>query len=323
MFFLIFLFFLIFVSPDLRVRVFACSRVSASRPSCTLSEAMAQATPSIDAVTAARLYAASGAQRWAVAPEAFRAVLADSVAHRFPEGAEQPAVDEYLASVHTADLGLALACRMGHEPAWEHFVLELRPALYATARTIAGDEGRELADSLYAELFGVSPTGAERRSLLAYYHGRSRLVTWMRAVLVQRLTDRRRATSRLVPLDAVAEATPAAVQDTDPDRSPYVAFAQQALDAAIDELDPRDRIRLRLYYGQDLTLLRIGRLLGESEATVSRRLQRARRQLRGSVERALRVQYGLSEEAVRRSFEYAAEAPELTLDRMLSRAEDG
>lgn len=280
--------------------------------------------PPIQPATSARLYTSSGAELWGVSLDVFREALLASLAHRFPDGADQASLDEYLESLHTEDLALAAACRLGCEPAWEHFVLTLRPALYAAARTIAGDEGRELADSLYAELFGVSPTGAARGSLLAYYHGRSRLVTWLRAVLVRRLVDRRRASSRLVSLDPSADPPAAAVARTDdPDRSSYVGFAQEALDAAIDELDPRDRIRLRLYYGQDLTLRRIGRLLGESEATVSRKLERARRTLRASVERALRTRYGLSDEAVLRSLEYAAEAPELTLDRLLSRAEDG
>lgn len=113
------------------------------------------------------------------------------------------------------------------------------------------------------------------------------------------------------------------VTPVDPRRDEYVAAAQQALDSAIDTLDPRDRLRLRLYYGQDLTLARIGRLLGEHEATVSRHLSRARRTLKQRVERTLAREHGLSAAAIRACFDYAAEAPELRLDRLLSRAEDG
>ena len=44
-------------------------------------------------------------------------------------------------------------------------------------------EAEELADSLFAELYGLS---AEKRgSLLRYFHGRSSLKTWLRAVLAQ------------------------------------------------------------------------------------------------------------------------------------------
>jgi RNA polymerase sigma-70 factor len=274
----------------------------------------------IDDRTVARLHGTSGAIGWGVSVEAFGEVLRASVAHRFPTSPSPDDLDVYLASLHASDLALACACRAGHDGAWEHFIRELRPALYASARTIAGDDGRELADSLYAELFGLPGADGERRSLLAYYHGRSRLITWLRSVMVQRLIDRRRANARFEPLDddepLDAPSTSAA---PDPERQRLSGLAQQALDAAIDGLEPKDRLRLRLYYGQDLTLARIGRLLGESEATISRKLERARRTLRGEVSSILRSQHGLSAAAVRLCFEYAAEAPEMQLDRLLGR----
>ena len=113
-----------------------------------------------------------------------------------------------------------------------------------------------------------------------------------------------------------------AQQASDPHRDAYVGYTQLALDAAIAALEPKDRIRLRLYYGQDLTLARIGRLLGESEATVSRRLAGARRGLRAEVERQLRSQHGMSDATVQQCFEYAASAPEMQLDQLLTRTED-
>ncbi len=280
----------------------------------------------IDPSTLARLFATSGASTWNVTPAAFAEVIETSVAHRFPAPPSASDLDVYLASLHLGDLALATACRAGHDSAWEHFVREVRPSLYATARTIAGDDGRELADSLYADLFGLPNASGTSRSLLAYYHGRSRLVTWLRSVLVQKTIDRRRQTWRFTPLETDEDAVAPRAATTsagDPDRDRLVGLAQVALDAAVDALDPKDRIRLRLYYGQDLTLARIGRLLGESEATVSRRLERARRSLRSAVEQMLRRQHGLTDAAVRQSFEYAAEAPELQLDRLLSRTQDG
>jgi RNA polymerase sigma-70 factor len=282
----------------------------------------------IDPRALARLHATSGAAGWGVSAESFGEALCASVVHRFPQPPASADLDVYLASLHSVDLGLACACRAGHDGAWEHFIRELRPALYASARTIAGDEGRELADSLYAELYGLPGPDGARRSLLAYYHGRSRLITWLRSVMVQRLVDRRRKLARLEPLDdddgtAGRHDRASTLATPDPERQRLGGLAQEALDAAIDALDAHDRLRLRLYYGQDLTLARIGRLLGESEATVSRKLERARRSLRAKVESILRGAYGLSDAAVRLCFEYAAEAPELQLDRLLAPAEDG
>ncbi len=95
-------------------------------------------------------------------------------------------------------------------------------------------------------------------------------------------------------------------------------MAQGALDEAIAALESKEKLRLRLYYGQQLTLAQIGRLTGEHEATVSRKLDRARRDLRSSVETLLRSEHGLSEAAVRECLEAAAGAPELHLSRLLA-----
>ncbi len=278
----------------------------------------------IDPGTLTRLHESSGAARWNVSPQTLADALDAGLAHRFAEPPTAQQLESYLATLHLQDLALACACRDAHEAAWDHFVREIRPALYASARAIAADDGRELADSMYAELFGLPGADGVRRSLLAYYHGRSKLITWLRAVLVQRHIDRRRREARLTPLDddepatadsQTREATP------DPDRDALVAKAQRAVDDAIDALEPRDRLRLRLYYGKSLTLARIGKLLGESEATVSRKLDRVRRDIRTGIERRLREEHGLADAAVRQCFEYAAEAPELRLDRVMSGAD--
>jgi RNA polymerase sigma-70 factor, ECF subfamily len=275
-----------------------------------------------------RLYAKSGAERWALSQASLAEALHRSVAHRFPDGTGDAEIARYLSTLHVEDLALAAACRGGIAPAWDHFVLEFRPALYAAARSVAGEAHRDLADSLYAELYGVSTAGEERTSLLAWYHGRSRLVTWLRSVLVQRHIDAHRAATRTEqwnPDDEGAAAGRARgyASQPDPGRAHAVAVAQDALDAAIAALDARDRLRLRLYYGEDLTLAQVGRITGEHEATVSRKLDRARADLRRRVERHLRAEHGLSDGAIAECFAHAAEAPELHLTRLLSRAEDG
>jgi RNA polymerase sigma-70 factor (ECF subfamily) len=281
---------------------------------------------SFDQAASALLYARSEAERWQVSAERLHVAIERSLDHRFPGAVTDLEAAVYLESLHLDDLALACACIDGHDGAWEHFVRELRPQLYHAARTIAGDDCRELADSLYGELFGLPGKDGVRRSLLAHYHGRSRLITWLRSVLVQRHIDRLRVTRRLEPLDDEESGgsmhAQASTADPDPERDTLVGHAQRALDAAIDALESRDRLRLRLYYGQDMTLAAIGRVLGEHEATVSRKLDKARRALKAQVERALAGQ-GLAPAAVARAFELAADAPDLQLDRLLTRAEDG
>jgi len=185
----------------------------------------------------------------------------------------------------------------GDERAWETFVREFRPLLYRAADALDATGGaREVADSLYAELYGLASGGGERQSLLRYFEGRSSLATWLRAVLAQRYVDRLRAARRTEPLSEDAE--PAAPPPADPDRERYVALVRAALRHAVSRLDARDRLRLASYYVQQLTLAQIGRLMRESEATASRHLARTRREIRGEVERQLREDARLNDDHI-------------------------
>jgi len=201
-------------------------------------------------------------------------------------------------SPYAADLELANRCAAGDAAAWERFVLEYRPVLYRAADALdPGGGAREVADSLYAELFGVRDGAGERRSLFHYFHGRSSLATWLRAVLAQRFVDRLRAQRRLEPLPDEAHTEAPAVDGStavdrgeppDPDRNRYLSLVRQALGRAVARLSDRDRLRLGCYYVQQLTLAETGRLLKEHEATVSRQLARTRGAIRDDVERLLR-----------------------------------
>jgi RNA polymerase sigma factor (sigma-70 family) len=201
---------------------------------------------------------------------------------------------------HEKDLELARACERGDETAWDRFVAEYRPILYRSADAIDPSGGaREVADSLYAELYGLKESDGKRKSLFAYFQGRSSLATWLRAILAQRYVDRIRGTRRLEELadDHVAPASSSSV-----DHSRYTAAMEEALAAAVGALEPRDRLRLGCYYSQEMTLVQIGRLTHESEATVSRQLARVRRAIRGSVEHHLRHHRGFGDAEIRECF---------------------
>ena len=102
---------------------------------------------------------------------------------------------------HEKDLELARACERGDETAWNRFIGEYRPILYRSADAIDPSGGaREVADSLYAELYGLKESEGKRKSLFAYFQGRSSLATWLRAILAQRYVDRIRGTRRLEDL---------------------------------------------------------------------------------------------------------------------------
>lgn len=273
----------------------------------------------LDDATARELYRRSGAEGWGVPEEAFAARLRAAVAARLRAGPLEDC-SGFARSLHLNDLALACACAAGHEPAWEHFVRELRPALYAAARHVAPSAAEELANSLFAELFGLETRDGKRRSLLDYYHGRARLATWLRTVLVQRHVDSLRVRARLVQLDEQDDSGPMAAQAAvvlDPHRAAYVTFAQAALDEAVARLDDRTRLCLRLYYVEGLKLAQIGRLTHEHEATISRKLERARRDIRRHIDFVLQERHGLTPAAVTECLAAAAESPEMDALRLL------
>ena len=215
-------------------------------------------------------------------------------------------------AAHSADLELARLCAEGDERAWERFVREYRPLLYRAADALDRTQGaREIADSLYAELYGIRTTAGERQSLFRYYQGRSSLATWLRAVLAQRYVDRVRVQRRVEPLSDQEEAPagPGSHDEPDPDRARYVALVRQALGRAVAAMTPRDRLRLGCYYVQELTLAETGRVMKESEATSSRRLARSRLAIRRDVERQLRVEARLSDEQIAACFASVADDP--------------
>jgi len=248
-----------------------------------------------------RLYREARASQWELPLEVFADALERSARRALPDAPDAATLAGYAEGLRLEDLALACACAQGHDAAWEHFIREFRPLLYRAAGGIDPAGGaRDLADSLYGELFGLAERDGQRRSHFAYFHGRSSLGTWLRAVLAQRYVDRVRETRRFAPLaddqpdddprDArrPAETAANAAGPGESERARYRALVGDALKAAVGALAPRERLRLRCYYARQLTLAEIGRALGEHEATVSRQIARARRTVRSAVERDLR-----------------------------------
>jgi RNA polymerase sigma factor (sigma-70 family) len=277
---------------------------------------------------AERLFRQARAEHWDVPLAVFADALERSAAKAFAGRTPSPAErDSYFESLHLADLALACGCALGISRAWDHFVAEFRPILYRGADALEpGGGAREVADALFAELYGLKQDGDARQSLFRYFHGRSSLATWLRALLAQRYVDHLRANRRFAPLpdETSAVALPAPSALSDPDRPRFTAAFRDALGRAIAALTARDRLRLGCYYAQEMTLASIGRITGEHEATVSRHLARTRRELRHTVEQLLRDQHGLGDAEISEGFaSVAADAGPLDLGDWLPRSNAG
>jgi RNA polymerase sigma factor (sigma-70 family) len=288
------------------------------------------------------LYAQANAARWGLSREHFAAALERSAKKRLASGAfTAPQLEEYLGALHLEDLALASSCAEGCEAAWEHFVTTYRGYLRAAAAAIlrckAGSaDACDLADSLFSELYGLVSGKGAGRSLFRYFHGRSSLKTWLRAVLAQRHIDAIRTGRRFEELaeDETGHGPSRTMlgpqmQPGDPHRESYVASFTRALQTALERVEPKEKERLRLYYAEEKTLAEIGRLLGEHESSVSRHLERVRRDLRQAVEDILRqgicaangsaVQPGLSDAEIALCFEYSAGDNPIDLEKLLPR----
>jgi RNA polymerase sigma factor (sigma-70 family) len=292
-----------------------------------------------------RLFAECGAERWHLSFQVFVAAVTRSATKRFAGaavGAER--VQEYFATLHTKDLALACACGDGLEKAWDEFVAEYRSYLRIAAaailrRSVSDAAAIDLADSLFADLYGLGEGKAGHRSLFRYFHGRSSLKTWLRAVLSQRHIDGIRARKKFESLDASEEdgqarrvIEPATVElPSDPRREVYLQRFREALTLSLAALAARDASCLRMYYAEERTLAEIGKELGEHESSVSRNLERIRKELRATVEGLLRAgksvsnggaaTSGMDEAQIDLCFQYAAEDAAIDLDKLFERRE--
>lgn len=265
----------------------------------------------------AELHELSGAPAWAVSLEDFSRVVWQGIQPALAQNAGS--VPELLKKIRAEELALALACAQGNDRAWEAFSFGYRNAVYEAACAFTSEitTARELSDSLTAELYGLETEGGERVSKLSYYHGRSSLKTWLRAVVFQKFVDEYRERMRLEPLpdDLPAAATERA--SSGPEEERYARMLGEAVTAILSELSTAHRLLLSMYYVQQLTLKQIGRVTGEHEATISRHLDALRKKMRKGIEEYLRKVKKLSAYEIDRCLNFDSRGALFDLDKEL------
>ena len=235
----------------------------------------------------AELHAKAGCERIGLTRESFSTILCE-VGTKYGASSEDEARTFFL-SLRVDELALARACAAGENSAWEIFLTRYREKLYLSALRIAREDSaaRELADTLYADLYGTTTREGQRVSKLASYTGRGSLEGWLRTVLAQEYVNRYRRTKRLVSLDEESEE---GVQFRAPDPQPVTTSDNRlarATDAVLADLPAEDRMVLSAYYLDDRTLAEIARMLGVHESTISRKLDKLAKSLRRQIVAAL------------------------------------
>jgi RNA polymerase sigma-70 factor (ECF subfamily) len=229
------------------------------------------------------LHAKGGCEKIGITREAFAALLCE-IGTKHGATAETE-IRTFFLSLRIDELALARACAAGNNYAWEIFLTRFREKLYLSALRVAREDSaaRELADTLYADLYGTSTRDGQRVSKLSSYTGRGSLEGWLRTVLAQEYVNRYRRTKRLVSLDEESEE---GVQFRAPEPEPVAAAdtrLEQATDEALAALSAEDRLVLSWYYLDERTLAEIARILGVHESTISRKLDKLAKALRKQI----------------------------------------
>jgi RNA polymerase sigma-70 factor (ECF subfamily) len=231
------------------------------------------------------LHAKSSCEKIGLARESFAAILCDVAVKYLPADVSQPEARAFLLTVRVEELALARACAAGSNSAWEVFLIRYREKLYQSALRIAREDSaaRDLADSLYAELYGTTAREGERVSKLASFTGRGSLEGWLRTVLAQEFVNRYRRTKRLVSLE---EENEEGERFAAPEPQPVPSAdsrLESATDGALAALPSEDRLVLAAYYLDGRTLAQIAQMLGVHESTISRKVDKLAKSLRKKI----------------------------------------
>ncbi len=244
---------------------------------------------------AAELFERSGGNQFGLGLEAFTQILSEVTRKYLPADAAAGEAEELLRSLRLEELALARACAQGNEKAWEVFLTRYREKLYGAAYGIVKEDAsaRELADSLYADLFGTATHDGKRVSKLNCYMGRGSLEGWLRTVLAQEFVNRYRGGRRLVSLEEQSEAgTQFAAANPEP--GPAVdPRLESATDEALGALAAEERFIVASYFLDGRTLAEIARMLGVHESTICRKLERTVKWVRKRIREGL-VARGMS-----------------------------
>jgi RNA polymerase sigma-70 factor (ECF subfamily) len=233
----------------------------------------------------AELHAKSSGEKIGISRESFAAILCEVGGKYATPATSESELRTFFLSVRVEELALARACAAGENSAWEVFLTRYREKLYLSALRIAREDSsaRELADTLYADLYGTTTREGKRVSKLASYTGRGSLEGWLRTVLAQEYVNRYRRTKREVSLDEESED---GVQYRAPDPEPMPSSDNRlelATDEALAFLSGEERTILSAYYLDGRTLAEIARMLGVHESTISRKVDKLAKTLRKQI----------------------------------------
>jgi RNA polymerase sigma-70 factor, ECF subfamily len=233
------------------------------------------------------LYATTDGGSLGISCLEFADFLNEIVGKYLPFGTPIEDIRVLCLALRVGEVVLCRACAAGNEKAWEIFLGRYREKLYDMAYGIAREESaaRDLADSLYGDLYGTITRDSVRVSKLISYTGRGSLEGWLRTIMAQEYVNRYRRQRRFTSMEEEEEhGVQFASPDPDPPSgAPDGRIVDTVIDEALKALPAEDRFVLASYYLDDQTLAEIAAILGVHESTISRRLDRLATSLRKNI----------------------------------------
>jgi RNA polymerase sigma-70 factor (ECF subfamily) len=197
---------------------------------------------------------------------------------------------------HAADLWLTFACSRGLRPAIEALHRRYRPGIVRAAARVGGSVAEDVAQRVLASLLLPQGDGAPR---IASYGGRSSLDAWLRTIGARAaLRHPRREVAAPESVSALAGVVAEGEPELRLARSRHAADLEAALLEALDAMDARECMLLRLHHVDGWSVDRLGALYKVGRSTAARWVAGARLSLLEGTRGSLRRRLGLTDPEV-------------------------
>jgi RNA polymerase sigma-70 factor, ECF subfamily len=234
-------------------------------------------------------------------------------------GHTDPARD--LADRSIEDLYLACACATGVDGAASYFERRFaRVIRKAVARVISAPADRDDAEQLTRRALLVGSDAGSPK--IASYAGQGPLENWVSVTAIRTAISLGRSggTERQLRDRALGEIAGGANPEFLLMKGEIRREVEAAFEQALERLEDRERLLLRLYLVSGMTMEDIGKTLGVAHQTVSRRLVKARKRLLADVRDQLAGLLKVSKSELRSIVRLVASELNLSISRLLGAA---